>query len=1228
MMMQQPLTSGAEQFVPSVDFVQRLQALAECRGTETALIVAGMEQGETVEKVFSYTAIWRSVRALAAVLQKTVPAGERALLLLDNDEHYVVSLFACFAAGVIAVPVFPPESNRPQHLKRLTGIASDAQASVILATSRLASLLPDVTQQLGAQKSIQVDQVDEQEANQWQAQGPQQSDIAFLQYTSGSTSAPKGVMVTHACLMANEAAIRYGLSISSRDCFGVWSPLFHDMGLIGGLLQPFYSGIPCVLCSPQYFTASPLRWLQLIDRYRISISGGPDFAYRLCLDRIKSQDCRHLDLSHWRVAYTGAEPVRHDTMRDFVDRFSACGFAAQAVYPCYGLAEATLYITGGQRGVGMHTQAFSASMLGQGRVQVDPEGTVLVGCGQTAPEHTVRIVNPQSLEQEIGDGIGEIWASGPSVAAGYWRNPQASAHTFVTDKSGMRWLRTGDLGFQYQNQLFIAGRLKDMIIVRGHNVYPQDLEQRIEIDVSAVRKGRVAAFAVDVEGKEGVGIAAEVSRAVQKRVSPHELAQQIVDALGPYLGEAPKVIALLNGSGMPKTSSGKLQRQACRAQWQQDTLDAYAIFVNGHLSKASPDGQGGTVVDPAESAEDRAIRETLAEFWAELLGGPSGSEFVPESHFFMLGGNSLSAAQLAMRVSAHYKIVFQPRDVFSHPGLAAMSRAIRLRQQDQTRTVTPILRLDEQMRALAQPLSQEQSSQWFLWKLDPASTAYHVQGAMQIDGNLDLVLFKQAVEQLVQRHGVLRTGFEVQADGQIRQRLQQTSTIALEYRQSGGSALQTREQIIQDFCARPFDLLAGPAQRALLISQSAQQHVLVLVMHHIISDAASMQILLDDLGALYAALQGKGAQPDDPVLHYVDYAAWQSSTKAASHIEAMAYWQKTLGSEHPVLALPYDFPAQVAGTRQAAHHDVSIEPRRGEQLRQLAGQVGATPFVVLMAALHVMLHRYTGQASIRLGVPVSLRDQVGLERMVGFLANTVVLQQSFQPSMTLRQLLQQARDSHQQALAHADLPFDQLVQALRPDRSSGVNPLFQVMFNYLYEDFSAFAQHTGLKVHVLPLEAQQAQFELSLEVREDPAHGMHLRFSYDRARFSAQTVRRMAEHYQMILQAMLSQADVAMAELPLLAEQERMQVMSWGAGPLTDSSALPVHRLFEQQAAACPDAPALIVDDVAVSYETLNTQANRLAHALLARGLGADQLVGIALERSLDMVVSLLAVLK
>ncbi|WP_454694302.1 amino acid adenylation domain-containing protein [Achromobacter aegrifaciens] len=1222
-------------FIHPENFVAGLRKLVLDRPEDLALTVVASREGKVMETALTYRVFAQRVRALAAVLQGRFQKHDRVLILLDNDEHYAVSMFACFHAGVIAVPAFPPESARPQHLARLAGMADDAQARGILTAGSLRVLMGDAVRQFGVSEVVAVDEVDPAAAENWQPYQPSGADVAFLQYTSGSTSAPKGVMVTHGNLMANERAIREGLSIGSTDKFGVWSPLFHDMGLIGGLLQPFYSGIPCVLSSPRFFLERPVRWLEMISRHRITISGGPDFAYRLCLDRVNEDRAEGLDLSSWRVAYTGAEPVRHDTMEAFIGRFADVGFRAGAVYPCYGLAEATLFVAGGRRGGGMMVNRYDGEALAKRLAIARGDGAALVGCGSAASAHELRIADPVSGTVAAQGSIGEIWVAGPSIAAGYWNKPQASAGAFV-ENDGRRWLRTGDLGFLHEGQLFVAGRLKDMIIVRGHNLYPQDIERVVEAQVEAVRKGRVAAFAVELDGREGIGVAAEVSRGLQKLVPPQALADALGAAVSEQCGEAPKAVVLLHPGALPKTSSGKLQRAACRKGWAERTLDAYAIFECGRLVA----GVGAGAASP--SLGDDAVQDqmalALADAWRAVLGHDSTRRYASDAHFFTLGGNSLAAAQLAARISQKWAVDFPVRQIFDQPRLGEQVVALQAcRKAGTPMPVSGIPALSMERRAQPLPLSPAQRRQWFLWRLDPGSTAYHVQGALRIAGALDVEVMRAAVDGLATRHESLRTVFRMRHDGEAEQIVRPAGTLDLQVFDLRVAASEERDAraaaTLRAFQAQPFELTAGSLARAALLRLDDQVHILALAMHHIISDGASMQLLVDDLTALYAARLAGGEAPPVSAIQYADYACWQHDPAVREARDSqLAYWVKHLGvppgETQPVLALPADHPRQPLARYRAGLLGVELPAALLAGLRRQAEAQGVTLFVLLLAAFQVLLHRHTGQRDVRVGVPVANRPRAELQGVVGFFVNTLVMRGGIEGRQSLAQVLAQARETVLGAQAHQDVPFEQVVEALRPERIAGGTPLFDVMFNHLRRDHSPIQQRLGLLATEEPIGNEHVQFELTVDTVEDIDGRVGATFRYAAELFDASTIERMAGHYLAVLEALADRPQQAVGDVELLGCAERRQLKAWSENPRRHPETEPLHRQIERRVQEQPQAVALLFGDAAWSYADLNARANRLAHRLIKLGVRPEVKVGIAMERSFGMVVALLAILK
>ncbi|SEL61868.1 amino acid adenylation domain-containing protein [Roseateles sp. YR242] len=1295
--------AAADPAHPPLNFVEHLQALAASRPSDLAMVAVGDQDDGQADVRLTYAALDQRVRALAASLQRQFTAGERALILLENGEHYVVAFLACLYAGLIAVPAFPPETTRQQHLARLRGMVGDSQACCVLTTRAVAEQFSAALQELSGVTVLTMEAIDERQATQWRTHQPSGSDIAFLQYTSGSTSTPKGVMVSHDSLMANERAIEEGLGVRRDDVFVTWLPLFHDMGLIGGMLQPLHRGIPLVLMPTRLVLERPARWLQAITRYRGTISGGPDFAYRLCVDRVRDTQVEKLDLSSWRVAFSGAEPVRHDTLQAFEERFAPVGFDAKALYPCYGLAEATLFVTGGVRGTGLVAHRFDTLELAQGQARPSAHGAMLVACGGSPRHHEVRIVDP-ATEQALPAGrIGEIWAGGPSIASGYWQRPDASDETFLI-RGGQRWLRTGDLGFVHEGQLYVAGRLKDMIILRGHNVYPQDLERAVESGVEAVRKGRVAAFSVMVDGEEGIGLAAEVSRGLQKLVTPQALADLLSEVVGEQAGQAPMAIALLNPGGLPKTSSGKLQRAACRKAWTERSLDAYALLERGRWLMhpdidANAPSLTGQSVDPAfngpvvnvpsdapdgpwderaarrapsgipSGARPRALTETeqtLAALWREVLALPASQALTPDAHFFALGGNSLLAVQLAERLRSQWRVAFPTSRLFEYTRLKAQAEALLAAHAAVGEGQATIAALPTTLRQGPLPLTAAQQQQYFLWRMDPGSSAYHVPCILRIEGVVDAERLQSAFAALVARHEALRTVFRVDANAQVMQWVQPvqampfmpaaaqdpgTATLqvvnlmgavdapvaaaARSESQTAPGSDQDPERIEQaalslagKLIATPFDLATGPLIRATLFRLGEHRHLLAMVVHHIVADGTSLQGMIDEL----AALHGGEVLPPVP-LQYGDYAAWHHERQDPNRDSAsLAYWQDRLragdGGSSP-LVLPADRPRAPDQQHRTATLTVDLPTDLMAALRLQAGAQDGTLFMALLASFKILLHRYTGQRDIRVGAPFANRPTTQLQPVIGCFVNTLLLRTAVEPQMALGAVLEQVRQTVLGAQAHQDLPLDRLMRSLPADRGAAPQTPFQIVFNHLNVNHDAARRLTGWALEDLSVPPGHAQFELALETRENASGAITATLIWADGLFERDTMARLAGHFQQVLQVMAASPDTAVRDLALLDDGETRRLRHWGGpDPGTATPFAPVHRLFERHAQAHPEAPALLAGDVTLSYEDLDRQANQLAHRLIAQGVGPEVRVGVALDRSPALIVSLLAVLK
>ena len=552
-----------------------------------------LTDGDIEEQPMTFAELDTRARAIAALLQSDTAPGERALLVFPAGLEYITAFLGCLYASVVPVPTYPP--RRTQGVAKLEGIAADCEPKLALTSTRLredlslrfASSIP-----LGSVRCLDVD-VPIEEAARWRAPSLRAEDLAFLQYTSGSTAEPKGVMVTHGNLMHNERMIAEALE-TPGDSIGVsWLPVYHDMGLIGNVLQAMFLGGHCVLMSPHAFLQRPLRWLDAISRYGATTSGGPNFAYELSAAKVTDEQKRELDLSAWSLAFTGAEPIRAETLERFARAFEPCGFRKEAFYPCYGMAETTLFVSGGKRSAPPVIRELDADSIERHQAipvaSDDSKARALVGCGRPWMGQRIAIVDPETMKALPDGAIGEIWVSGESVARGYWGRPRQTEETFgarLRDSGEGPFLRTGDLGFLMDGELFVTGRLKDLIIIRGTNHYPQDIEQTLEECHEAIRTAGSAAFSIPVAGEERLVLVCEIERAYQRNAELETVVEAVRSAIAQHHQQKPHAIVLIRPGTLSKTSSGKIQRRRCREQFLSGDLQLVAEWTETPAHKS------------------------------------------------------------------------------------------------------------------------------------------------------------------------------------------------------------------------------------------------------------------------------------------------------------------------------------------------------------------------------------------------------------------------------------------------------------------------------------------------------------------------------------------------------------------------------------------------------------------------------------------------------------------
>ena len=1265
--------------------------------------------GEKEGPRLTYGELDRRARAIGALLQSYKANGERVLLLYPPGLEFITAFFGCLYAGAIAVPVYPPRKKR--QLSRIPAIIEDAHAAFALTTENIhAKIQPWFTQtsDFPAFKILTSDTMTNEIADNWREPDIQSHDVAFLQYTSGSTAMPKGVMVSHANLLHNLVLIQKKFNHTPESVGVIWLPSYHDMGLIGGILQPLFVGFPVLLMSPAAFLQQPIRWLQAISRYRATTSGGPNFGYEFCVNRIPPEQWKTLDLSSWDLAFNGSEPVHHKTLDDFAAAFGPYGFRKEAFYPCYGLAETTLLVSGGQKAALPVIQTFHEKALEYDWVVEASEdnGKVrkLVSCGQTMPNHTIEIVHPELLTRCAPKQIGEIWVSGPSVTQGYWRRPEETKTTFraylkdLAKKPVLRgvkepvlneaeepalskgpFLRTGDLGFFKGDELFITGRLKDLIIIRGRNHYSEDIEREVEYSHPLFRKKGSAAFSANIAGEERLIIAAEIDRrywdrrrrqakkysGVDRRSRPdpaqlknplfldvEKAVSKIRQAVTEHRELQVYAVLLLNPGTIPKTTSGKIRRYACKAGFLKGNLEVRASSIMKNVDTVESEGfldWESLLANPPEK-QLLLLEKYLQNLIAKVLK-IDPAEIDRQKHLSSLGIDSLMAVELQHRLETSPGIAVPITRFLRGTSVAdlAAEGLQQLRSASSSSEASLVFIQDQEQF----PLSYNQQAIWFLHQLAPESTAYNILFALRIRSELDVLALRRAFQSLMPRHPVLRTTY-IAIDGKPFQQVHKDQKICFEEIDASTWNQGDIDRHLAEDAQYHFDLEKGPVLRVTLLTRSPKDHVLLLTIHHVATDFWSMLLLIDELGLLYQA-EESGARMALPLLglSYKDYVSWQEKMLADSKGERLfAYWREQLSGELPVLNLPTDRPRPPVQTYQGATHAFTLSKTLTDGLRALAQASEATLYMTLLAAFQVLLYRYTGQEDILVGSPVAGRSRPDFGGILGYFVNPVVLRADLSGDPHFQAFLEQVCQTVLAALEHQDYPFQLLVERLKLKRDASRSPIFQVMFTlqqphrlesaapFVLREAGGQMNLAGLALESLAVEGRVAQFDLTLMMVEKDGE-LLASLEYNTDLFDAATIARMEGHFQTLLEGIVAFPAQHVSKLPILTEAERSQILvEWNDTKVEYPSGVCIHELFEVQAAQTPDAIAVVFpptalrqgsgrsEDQQLTYQELNARANQLAHYLRTMEVGPEVLVGICVERSLEMIVGLLGILK
>jgi len=1211
----------------AASLVEVLQARADGQGHRTAFRFLG----GTREDSLTFAALDREAASIAAHLMEHCQPGDRVILLFPPSLAYVSAFMGCLYAGLVAVPLYPPRPN--QKLYRAGKVITDSGARVAL-TNR--ESLPTIEAFLNASPQFFPITLLASDALATRTDttlpGLTPNQLAFLQYTSGSTGSPKGVMVSHGNIMANAQTMMTAGKVTREDVFVSWLPMYHDMGLIGMVLEAIYGGFSTVLMPSSDFVRDPISWLEAITRFKATISGGPNFGYELCCDRISPQRLAGLDLSTWRLAFNGAEPVRAETLDRFAAAFAQAGFRRRAFFPCYGMAETTLFITGkhGEQAptVRRFDQESLRENLAKPLTQDLPGGMALVGCGQTCLEDRVRIVDDRGNTLEAGQ-VGEIWVASTGKAQGYWQQEQATKQVFqarLANGDGP-YLRTGDLGFLDDGELFITGRLKDLLIFSGRNYYPQDLERAAERSHSALQPNASAAFSIDERGREQLILVAEVKRSHVRGLNADAVIAAIRADLETHFELAVHEVVLLKPGRSSKTSSGKIQRRATRTNYLEGTLVALSRSGAGRDAEADLP-ERSTILRHAdrEGAMGQAIRQLVA---TTLAIEPASIEATQP--LTQLGMSSMAAIDIQHKLERAWGIQL-PLSVFLTGDSIAKVTATCLDALQHSSLTDP----EPNPVSEAFPLSPNQMTLWHFQQMSPSSPAYNLAHAVRFRTGLDLDAFKAALSVLLDRHPLLRGHVENGGDHpQFRVRAH------LDLPLTEFDAKHWQEADIQNHLTasarQPFDVTQGPLIRFDLLHCGQNDFVLLLNLAHIVGDMWSLLVFLDELHSLYSA-RGSEVFLEAPKQHYGQYArktrAFESSEAGQA---ALSFWRSQLEGELPYLDLPCDRERPLRQSNRGATLSFSLSPHLSNQLSILARDTGSTKASLFLAAFRILLHRFANQERVLIGMPFHGRTTAATGQVIGYFINPVVFVSDFEGDTSFQRFLSQTQSQVTGMLAHAQLPFQSLLAHLDHQRDPARSPLFQAMFAYQepHQIQGAGALALGLPGHKLivgelemetmAVDLGTAQFELTLFVAEEGGRS-HVKFEYNADLFHQSTIAHLAEHWQALLETSVLEPRAKVAHISPISAGDRQILARFSQSRAATPFEKPVALQVLETAARHPHAPAVLEGGQATSYATLVASAKSLAAALKDAGIAPETRVGLCFPRSSQLVTAALAV--
>ncbi|NHN25925.1 amino acid adenylation domain-containing protein [Flavobacterium jejuense] len=1177
------------------DKIKLLTELLEIRKESDKLGITFIEGGNH-EEFLSYKGLYEeALKCLFYLQNRGIKPKDELIFQIDNNKSFIIIFWACILGGIYPVPLTVGMND--DHKKKLFNIWPILNNPYLVISSNNLKRLNIDTNENGFENFISRI-IDQDEINSSTEKGEifaaNEDDIAFIQFSSGSTGSPKGVMLTHKNLLTNIRAIGAAANYSIEDSMLSWMPLTHDMGLIGFHLNPLLYGMTHYLIPTNVFVRRPSLWLEKASEYKVTILSSPNFGYKYIMKHFSHVENKAIDLSSIRLIYNGAEPISVSLSRLFLDTFSKYGLKSIAMCPVYGLAEASLAVAISNLEDEVIDYDFCRDHLNIGdKVLItnrDENTLSFVNVGFPINDCLLRITDDEDIvvEDEI---IGHIQIKGNNVTSGYYNNDEATQKAITADK----WLRTGDLGFIKDEALYVTGRLKDIIFVNGQNFYPHDIE-RVAENVEGIELNKIVAVgSYNNERQKEEIIAFVFHRGGLKEFIPiiKSLKAKVNSEMGILID---RVIPVKD---IPRTTSGKLQRFKLLSDFKNGNFNDREF----QLEKIYKEFDLGEFVAPENDKEEK-----LLSIWKKILNLDAISV---TQDFFELGGNSLKAAEMAMILMKELDIDLPITKLYENQTIRKLSNIL---DDLETKNYINISKVTD---CNFYPLTSSQKRLYYAWEMDKTSVAYNTPIALKIKGSVVIEKLENNLKELINRHDSLRIVFETKNNPGFRiENTVDFSINSIQYNETDlNQKLKSRVQA--------FDLTKGPLFRIELLHNATGESILFMDFHHIISDGLSIHNFINELIKLY------NHEPVNfPLVGYGDFSIWENNILEVTPLDKQKdFWLNHLGEDFPILDMPLDYSRPPLFSHVGEKLEFEIDVDSSDELRKLANENQCTSHVLLFTLYNILLSKYTGQLDLVVGIPVSGRNHPDLIDTQGMFVNNLAVRNSFNKNDSFDKLLKNVNETIMKVLLNQDYPFSMLVDQIVSKRDSSRNPVFDTMFVYQNMGFpEATTKDFSLTRHFF--DPGFSKFDISMEVF-DYEKSFKFSIEYSTQLFKKETILRIKKYFDTLIKAVLNAPKSNFSELSLLDSQEQKEyIETFNQTKESYPQDKKIQELFESQVVLTPNAIAIEYGELKLTYDQLNKKANQLAQFLLDEGMTSKDIIGVLLTRSSEFILTVLAVLK